>query len=51
MLYYVNNENLCSANKRIIKKDKNKDNLKESKPEREKTWSNIEISCSITCPF
>ena len=51
MLSYVNNENLYSANKRIIKKDKNKDNLKESNSEREKTWSNIEISCSITCSF
>ena len=51
MLYYVNNENLYSANKKIIKKDKDKDNLEESKPEREKTWSNIKISCSITCSF
>ena len=42
MLYYVNNENLYSSNKRIIKKDKDKDNLEESKPEREKTWSNID---------
>ena len=49
MLYYVNNENLYSSNKRIIKKDKDKDNLEESKLETEKTWSNIEISCSITC--
>ena len=32
MLYYVNNENLYSSNKRIIKKDKDKDNLEESKP-------------------
>ena len=31
----VNNENLYSANKRII--DKDKDNLEEIKPEREKT--------------
>ena len=51
MLSYVNNENLYGANKRNIKKDKNKDNLKESKPEREKTWSNVEISCSFTCSF
>ena len=51
MLYYVNNENLYCSNKRIIKKDKDKDNLEESKPEREKTWSNIEISCSITWSF
>ena len=41
MLYYVNNENLYSSNKRIIKKDKDKDNLEQSKLEREKTWSNI----------
>ena len=49
MLYYVNNENLYSSNERIIKKDKDKDNWEESKLEREKTWNNIEISCSITC--